>query len=61
MKAVRLSLTTALLAATPAFAGYASQGPGTTGGTATALDKAVFFGAIVAALFAWLFVRLRHR
>jgi hypothetical protein len=61
MKAVRLSLVTALLAAAPAFAVYASQGPGTTGGAATATDKAVFFGAIVVALFAGLFFKLRHR
>ena len=61
MKAVGLSLVTALLAAAPAFAAYASQGPGTTGGTATATDKAMFFGAIVAALFVGLYFRLRHR
>ena len=61
MKALRLSLATALLAAAPAVAAFASQGPGTTGGTATGIDKAVFIGAMAAALFAALFFKLRHR
>ena len=61
MKAFRLSIATTLLAATPALAAFASQGPGTTGGTATGLDKAVFIGAMAAALFAGLVFKFRHR
>lgn len=61
MNAIRQAVAIATLATLPIAQAFASQGPGTTGGTATMLDKTIFLSAVAAAVCVGLALRLRHR
>jgi hypothetical protein len=52
--------TTAALVVLPVISASASQGPGTSIGTATGLEQGILIGAIVAAACVGLVLRLRR-
>ena len=54
------AIASAALMVLPVISAVASQGPGTSGGTATGLEKSIFVGAIVAAVCIGLIFKLRH-
>ena len=56
MKALQQAITAAMFAVLPAIPAFASQGPGTTGGTATGLEQGLFVAVMVAATCAGLVV-----
>ena len=61
MNALRQAIAIAVFATLPIAQALASQGPGTTGGTATMLDKTIFLGTVAAAICLGLALRLMHR
>ena len=56
MKAFHHAFAAAAFAVLPAVSAFASQGPGTTGGTATGFEQAVFAAVMIAATCAGLVV-----
>ena len=61
MKTFRYAVATAALVTLPVVSALASQGPGTTGGTATGFEQAVFVAVMVIGTCAGLvLLRLRR-